>query len=47
MANVGTEQPVKRHFLCFAAIAGEMKRVQASMKEEKEKEKKIYAKMFA
>ncbi|XP_056456220.1 peptidyl-prolyl cis-trans isomerase D isoform X2 [Gadus chalcogrammus] len=29
------------------AIAGEMKRVQISVKEEKEKEKKIYAKMFA
>ncbi|CAL8261611.1 unnamed protein product [Lota lota] len=29
------------------AIAGEMKRVQIKVKEEKEKEKKIYAKMFA
>ena len=38
---------MRRHFLCFAAIAGEMKKVQVSVKEEKEKEKKIYAKMFA
>lgn len=31
----------------LAAISNEMKRVQLKIQEEKEKEKKIYAKMFA
>lgn len=34
-------------FFFFTAISGEMKRVQLKIHEEKEKEKKIYAKMFA
>lgn len=34
-------------FFLLAAIGNEMKRVQIKIQEEKEKEKKIYAKMFA
>lgn len=34
-------------FLLFTAITNELKKVHLKMQEEKEKEKKIYAKMFA
>lgn len=46
MLNLGFVRLGESVFL-LTAIINEMKRVQLKVQEEKEKEKKIYAKMFA